>query len=150
MAIKNYTSSVAVINSIGNIEHRLAKAGVTHIGKLYSKDKSGRPIGMLFQIEINGYPRTFRLPAKVDKIFEYLKLQRKRQPTTAQIETIKQQACRTAWKILSDWIDLQVSMIELEQAEAGEVFFPYLYDGNVDKTIFEIAKEDNFQKLLSA
>lgn len=144
MSIKNYTSTVPMINSIARIEHRLAQAGATHIAKSYEKQ---RPTGMLFQINIDGTPRTFKLPAKTENVFNYLKMQRKKPPTKAQEETIRQQADRTAWKILNDWIDIQVSMIELDQAEAGEVFFPYLYDGRSNKTMWEIAKENNFKQL---
>lgn len=145
MAIKNYTSEVPVGRSISNIEHRLAQAGVSHIGKSYDKDQ--RPIGMIFQININGTPQGFKLPAKADKVYNWFLLQRKRTPTQAQKEQIRKQADKTAWKILYDWIDVQVSLIELEQAEPAEVFFPYLYDFNSNMTIYEIAKENKFKQL---
>lgn len=144
MNIKNYTSTVPMINSIARIEHRLAQAGATHISKSYQNEK---PIGMLFQIPINGIPMTFRLPAKADKVYEYLYKQRSKPPNKSAIETIRLQADRTAWKILADWIDIQVSIIQLEQAEAVEVFLPYAYDVRQDQTLFEIMKANNFKQL---
>lgn len=142
MAIKNYTSTVPMINSIQRIEHRLAQAGASHIAKTYS---DGKPIGMVFQIVDDGIPRTFKLPAKTERVFDWLKLQRKKPPTKAQMEQLKAQADRTGWKILSDWIDIQISLIELKQADVREVFLPYMYDPTSDATLFERLDANNFQ-----
>jgi len=147
MNIKNYTSTVSVINSISRIEHRLACAGATHIAKIYEEGGTGRPIGMIFQITSNGIPMIFKLPTKADAVFKVL-WQEVRKPRPETKANIKAQADRTSWKILSDWIDIQVSLIQLNQAEAIEVFLPYAYDGKTDRTLFEKMKENNF-KLLS-
>lgn len=144
MNLKNYTSSVPVINSIGRIEHRLAQSGATHIAKTYDKE---RPIGMIFQIPVNNIPMTFKLPAKTDKVFEHMIKQRSRPPQPSQKDAIRMQADRTAWKILSDWVEIQVSLIQLDQAEAVEVFLPYVYDGKKDQTLFDKMKEANFKLL---
>lgn len=144
MNLKNYTSSVPVLNSISRIEHRLAQAGSTHIAKSYDKE---RPVGMIFQIPVNNIPMTFKLPAKSDKVFEHMLKQRSRPPQPSQRDAIKMQADRTAWKILSDWVDIQVSLIQLDQAEAIEVFLPYAYDGKNDRTLFERMRENNFKLL---
>lgn len=142
MAIKNYTSTVPMINSISRIEHRLAQAGATHIAKSYEKEK---PIGMIFQINHNGIPLSFKLPAKAERVYKYLRMQRKKPPTKTQDDALKIQADRTAWKILSDWIDIQVSMIELDQAEAIEIFLPYAYDAKSNTTLFEKFRDNDFQ-----
>jgi hypothetical protein len=113
MPIKNYTSTVPILDSISRIEYRLAQAGAMHIAKSYAEDKSGKPTGMMFQIMIENIPMTFKLPAKADNVYKYLRMQRKKLPTKAQDEGLRMQADRTAWKILNDWIDIQVSMIEL-------------------------------------
>jgi hypothetical protein len=39
MAIKNYTSTVTMVNAIARIEHRLAQAGATDINKTYEGGK---------------------------------------------------------------------------------------------------------------
>lgn len=142
--LKNYTSSAPVINSINRIEHKLALAGATHIAKTYDGEK---PVGMIFQIPIQNIPMTFKLPAKPDNVFECMKKQRNRPPKGSALETLRLQAARTAWKILSDWIDIQVSLIQVGQVEAIEVFLPYAYDGKSDQTLFEKMKENNFKQL---
>lgn len=133
MNIRNYTSSVPVINSINFIEHRLSTAGASHIAKFY---EGNRPVGMIFQIIQNNIPLTFKLPAKSESVFNVLYNAVKR-PRPSTKETIRMQSDRTAWKILSDWVDIQVTMIQLEQAEFAEVFLPYFYDQKSNKTLFE-------------
>lgn len=133
MNIRNYTSSVPVINSINFIEHRLASAGATHIAKFYEEN---RPVGMIFQITHNNVPLTFKLPAKSLAVYNVLFNAVKR-PRPSTKETIRSQSDRTAWKILSDWVDIQITMIQLEQAEFTEVFLPYFYDLKTNKTLFE-------------
>ena len=144
MNIKNYTSSVPVINSISKIEFRLAQAGATHIAKSYEKEK---PVGMIFQIPVNGIPLTFKLPAKIGKVTDFLIKQRSKPPKPDTKKTIELQAERTAWKILADWIDIQVSIIQLDQAEPAEVFLPYSYNPASDQTLFEMMNNNGFNQL---
>lgn len=144
MNLKNYSSSVPVINSIGRIEHRLAQAGATHIAKSYEKE---RPVGLIFQIPINGFPMTFKLPAKSEKVYDFMLKQKNKPPKKEALLNLRMQADRTAWKILSDWIDIQVSLVQLDQAEAVEVFLAYSYDIITDKTLFEKMKESDYKLL---
>jgi hypothetical protein len=63
-------------------------------------------------------------------------------------EAFAQQAARTAWKIVQDWIEVQMSMIQMKQADTLEVFMPYIWDGHAQKTIYQIAQERGFAGLL--
>ena len=38
----------------------------------------------------------------------------------------REQAQRTAWKILQDWVEVQMSMIKLKQADPMQIFLPYV------------------------
>ena len=49
-----------------------------------------------------------------------------------------------------DWVDVQMTLIELSQAEFMQVFMPYLYDHSKRQTYFEKIREKGFQKLLPA
>lgn len=147
MPIKNYTSTVPIGTSIMRIEHRLAQAGALNISKKYADDRSGRPVGMVFQIMVNNRPVVFKLPAKTDLVYKYLKNSRKRTPTKSQDENLRMQADRTAWKLLFDWIDMQVSMIELDQLDVIEAFLQHSYDAARDQTFYEKLKTNDFKLL---
>lgn len=56
------------------------------------------------------------------------------------------QASRTAWKIVQDWVEVQMSMIQLKQADLIQVFLPYVFDGR--RTYYQALKESNFAGLL--
>lgn len=144
MNLKNYTSTVSVISSITKIENRLAQAGATHIAKSYDKE---RPVGMIFQIPMNGIPYTFKLPAKANRIYDYMMKNKQRSWMKSVQENTRLQADRTAWKILADSVDIQVSLILIDQVEPTEAFLSYLYDANHDQTLFEKMKENNFKQL---
>lgn len=145
MNIKNHTSGVPSDRSVNLIEHRLIGAGATHIAKIYDGEPK-RLKGITFQIPLNGVPLLFKLPAKTESVFKVLWAEvRRPQPNTK--KNIEDQAERTAWKILADWVDIQISMIKLDQAEFIEVFLPYSYDPRKDQTLFEKFKENNFKQL---
>lgn len=142
--LKNYTSEVPAITSMGRIERCLVQAGATDISKKYN---DGVCTSVTFRMMVNQMPLFFQLPAKVDRCFEVLWAQYTR-PINGSEQKCREQAERTAWKIVSDWTEIQLSMIMLEQAEVLQVFLPYVYDPAKDRTFFESLKETKFKALL--
>jgi hypothetical protein len=144
MNLKNYTSEVPAITSMGRIEKNLVEAGATDISKKY---ESGVCIAIRFRMLVNQIPLFFELPAKVDACFKVLWAEVKRPQPDTKARTL-QQAERTAWKIISDWVDIQLSMIKLEQAELLQIFLPYVFDPVKEKTFYSQMKEGGFKALL--
>jgi hypothetical protein len=95
-------------------------------------------------VEIDGYKLPFRLDAKVSNVATWL--HRKKPKSTS--KTIHEQAERIAWKQQYELLHLQLGQIEMTQLEKLEVFFPYLYDIQNNKTYYEKVKEGNFKALL--
>lgn len=147
MNIKNYTSTVPAITSMGRIEKALVIAGATNISKTYEDQVC---TAITFRMIIPGQtPMFFQLPAKVEPCFRVLWSEVKR-PRADTENLIRQQAERTAWKIVADWVDIQLSMIQLEQAEPMQVFLPYVYDPNTERTFYDHLKQSEFKGLLPA
>lgn len=127
MAIKNYTSTVDVYTSLGEIQGALAKHGARQI--IVSYDGEGRPQGVLFTLEGGGGLQGFSLPAPVDGTMNVFAKQK--------IKTDRNQAERTAWRNVRDWVLAQLALVESCGVDMEEVFFPYLTDkkGN---TVYQI------------
>jgi len=143
--MKNYTSSVPVETTIARIEKILAQFGAMGVAKSY---KNGEVDSLQFSIAepISGKTITIHLPAKAKAVEKILK-EDVRRPQAETFRRIEAQAARTAWKIIQDWIEIQLSLIEMGQAETLQVFLPYVWDGN--KTFFEAVKGTGY-KLLEA
>lgn len=144
MKIKNYTSSVAASKSISSIETLLVEAGAKTISKFYNDDNS--IAGFLFQLRVKDELITFKLPSN-PKAVEKVLINQLVKPRRETIKRVKEQADKTSWKLLHDWVHIQLSMVYMEQAEAAQVFLPYAYDGKTDKTLFQLVKENNFKQL---
>jgi len=147
MAIKNYTSQISAMKSISLIEAKLAAKGASQILKEY--DPEGRVEGIAFIIKIDGHDMPFKLPAKVNECEVILKARYKKL-TASVIKNIRAQVERTSWKVVLDFVDVMLTMIELRQAEFMQVFMPYIYDHSKRQTYFEKMKEKGLQKLLPA
>jgi len=147
--LKNYTSTVPAVTSMGRIQKALVEAGATDISMKYDTTTK-TCTAITFRMIIAGQmPMFFQLPAKIEPCFKVLWAEVKRpRPETKQ--AIQEQAERTAWKIISDWVDIQLSMILLEQAEPLQVFLPYAYNPAKDQTFYEQLKEGGFKALPSS
>lgn len=142
--IRNYTSSVNADQSVMNIERKLVMHGSTRIMKEY--DGLGNVSAISFQKQHRNEMLSFQLPAKVDSVYQLFLKQKKTKLTEPQKKTLFEQAKRTAWKNVSDWVDIQMTMIALEQVEFAEVFLPYVLVAP-GQTMFNRMNEQGFKAL---
>jgi len=141
--LKNYTSTVPVDRTVGQIESFLAAVGATHIAKKYD---GGRLVGVDFAIEVEtGVQLAFRLPVDVEAMFAYMRSMKKHRLTPAQVRTLHEQAERTAWKIMRDWVETQLSLAITQQADITQVFMAYALRGN--ETFYQVMKASSFAQL---
>jgi len=141
--IKNYTSGVPPERSISHIEKALVAHGAKNILKNY---ESGRLTGFAFIVGVNGKDIPFKIPARVDRVEKRLK-EAVRRPRTGTMNRITDQAEKTAWKILADWVDIQMALVDLDQVEIMEVFLPYAYDAAKKQTLFDKVKNGSLKLL---
>ena len=127
MAIKNYTTSVDLYKSLGEIQGALASQGARKI--MVDYDEKGKPAGIAFAIETQAGVRGFFLPVNVEGVKAVFKKQN--------IKDSNGQAERTAWRNVRDWVLAQMAIIEAQQVDIEEVFLPYLMDKS-GRTLYQL------------
>ena len=144
--MKNYTSRANPGQTAARIELILAKFGATSVQKEYT---NGEIEAMIFSLRIptgDGDTReiSVRLPANVDAVERVL---RSSVPAYRHwpSEKLRDQATRTAWKIQQEWVEIQLSMIEMHQLDPLQVFLPYVWDGR--NTFYAALRAGGFKML---
>ena len=127
MPIKNYTTKVDVYQSLGEIQGALAKNGARKI--MIDYDEKGNPVGVTFGINTPQGSLGFLLPANIEGVLKVFAKQK--------IKTDRQQAERTAWRNIRDWVLSQIAFVEAGNVEVDEVFLPYLTDGK-GRTLYQV------------
>jgi hypothetical protein len=147
--IKNYTSQVPSSRSVNRIEELLVMHGAKNILKIYDDARRLTGIAFIMQMPGSGNEMPFKLPAKVDKVEQKLRSVIKK-PRKGTLNKVGEQAERTAWRLLSEWVEVQLSLVELDQAEFIEIFMPYIYNHSTQQTYFEKIKNSNYRGLLTS
>ena len=126
MPLLNYTTKVDVYTTLGAIQGQLVKHGAKKIMQDY--DDHGRIAALTFLIDTPAGMRGIRLPANVDKVHAVLHRQK--------VKCDREQAERVAWRIVKDWVEAQMAILESEMVQMDEIFLPYMVNNN-GQTLFE-------------
>ena len=59
-----------------------------------------------------------------------------------------EQARKTGWRIIKDWIDSQISLIAINTVKFEQVFLPYMYDMETNQTLFEKFEKRDFNLMI--
>lgn len=128
MPIKNYTTKIDVFKTIGEIQGNLVRHGARQIMQQY--DESGNPQALCFSIETPFGTRGVKLPANTDAVHRVLMEQK--------VKVDKEQAARVAWRIIKDWVDAQMAILESEMVRMDEIFLPYMIADNTGNTLYQL------------
>lgn len=124
MPLLNYTTRIPTNKTVGEIQKLLAKAGANAILSEY--DNNGEVTAVSFKMSVRNNEIGFRLPVEPDKVLLVLKTQRGVEPRYKTVEHAK----RVAWRIVKDWVEAQLAIIETQMVEAEQVFLPYAITSN--------------------
>lgn len=138
MPILNYSTSIDVTKTAGEIQARLAKAGARAI--LTEYNDQGSITGMSFQLKTEWGIISYKMPVRTEGVLQAIKKDRKCQPRYCN----RDQAQRVAWRIMKDWIAAQLAFIEADMARMTEVFLPYAVNPADGQTVFEALEGRQF------
>lgn len=126
MPLLNYTTKVNVYTTLGEIQGQLVAHGAKKIVQDYDED--GHIAALSFLIDTPAGPRGIRLPANVDAVHAVL--------TRQKVKCDRDQAERVAWRIVKDWVEAQMAILESEMVQMDEIFLPYMVDKS-GQTLFQ-------------
>lgn len=138
MAILNYTTQIDAFKTVSEIEYILMK----HKAKSIMKSYEGECIsGLSFLIDTGRQQVPVKLPVRIDECLKVL--QKEKQRGTKNIKATREQAERVAWRILKDWIESQMALLDIEMVRFEEIFLPYI-ELHGGETIYEKLNRQQF------
>lgn len=146
--IKNYYSEA---NSFEMIQKILLGHKVSQF--MFDYDDDGRIKALAFSMKIGEKFFAYKLPAKVESVekimYEYKNKGKSMMGRRELTNEEKDQAYRTAWANIRDWLDAQMALIDTQMVKFEEVFFPYMLIKDGKTTFFEAQSRKNFTALES-
>lgn len=148
MSLKNYTTKVPTSETIMEIEGILSKHKASDIWKQYNKE--GDIVALNFAINTEFGKMAFKLPIDVEAVRQIILIEKRNKQinlSKKQVEDI-QTAQKIAWRIMKDWIDSQMALVDISMVKFEQVFLPYAFDFNKNQSLYEAFEERKFAGLL--
>lgn len=128
LMLLNYTTTVSADRTVVEVAAKLAQAGASQVLTEYH---DGHPVGLAFAMRTASGTRQFRLPVEVSAVHGVLRSQR-----VAPRYQTKDHAERVAWRIIKDWVEAQLAIIETQMVAPDQVFLPYMLTAP-DETLYD-------------
>ena len=144
MPLLNYTSKTPAHQSIAEISRMLAKAGAKQI--MHDYDDTGNIVALSFNLELEDQRIGFRLPSDWRPVQILLTEAKHKNPNMRPWQTTEDHARNVAWRIIKDWVEAQLAIIETRMVTTAQVFLPYAVTTN-GQTLYEYIAQ-NTQLLL--
>lgn len=135
--LKNYTSMANPLKTAAEIEATLIINGAKSIQKDCA---GGKIIALKFLVDTAIGEIPIALPVNVEAVQKILSAQKKR---NSNVKATAEQAERTAWKCLKDWVDAQMALIQIGMASMDQIFLPYVINKG-GKTLYDTVREHGY------
>jgi hypothetical protein len=123
----NYTTTIDAAKTASEIVARLVANGARKIGLEY--DERRRPSWISFRAETPFGEQSYRLPVNLAAVETTLGRLAHAGKIPARYAT-RDQAERTGWRIVKDWIEVQMAIVAVGMASLDEVMLPYMLQGD--------------------
>jgi hypothetical protein len=141
MALLNYTTEISSEKSVGEIQKKLAQAGVSQV--LHGYDAEGNLTELSFRIKTQFGVMSFRMPANIEAVQAILRRQFRSGRSRF---TTREHASKVAWRILKDWVEAQLALLRTGQVTIEQAFLSYMQD-NTGQTVYEGLLKKKFSGL---
>ena len=140
MPLLNYTTKISAEKTASEIVGILVQKGARNI--LMDYDEKGKVTSVKWRVKTEHGPLEFGLPVKVEAVMQIMTRDK-----VLLSDSVKrrEQSERVAWRILKDWVEAQMALIESGMVRMEEVFLPYMLSG--DQTLYKALAAGGFKAL---
>lgn len=121
MALLNYTTKIDADRTAQEISKELSSHGAKAVMTEYDGE-SGILSSISFKIRVGERDMGFRLPCDWRPVLKILENDSK----VPRSHKDKFQAIRTSWRIVKDWVEAQMALVETKMVTTEQVFMPYI------------------------
>lgn len=126
MPLKNYTTTIKALKTIGEIQEILASRGARQIMIDYQDGRANR---VCFTIDTPIGLQAVVLPVQPDRVLAVLKRDGVKADYT--------RAENVAWRIAKDWLVDQLAILDTEMVTIDQVLLPYFVDRS-GRSVYEL------------
>jgi hypothetical protein len=120
MPLLNYTTKIDADKTAGEIAKCLSRHGAQSVLTEYDP-KDNFVTAVSFALRLGDRTIGFRLPCDWKPVLQILR----DDPKVRRSDVNQPQAVRVAWRIVKDWVEAQMALVETKMATTQEVFLPY-------------------------
>lgn len=139
MPTLNYTTKVPVGKTVGECQSILARA--KNVSAVMVRYQEGEPCGLNFALITPNGEQGFTLPVNIDGVAQLLRKQGKPAGGMSQAFFLsREHAARVAWRVVKDWLEAQLAIVDAQMVTIDQVMLPYLTapDG---RTLYELFRD---------
>ena len=140
MPLLDYTTSVPVSRTVSQIQSRLVEHGARAVMMEY--DDRGRINALAFKVRMPNGELPIRLPIDAAATLKVLQRQYANREIPGRYAN-EEHAYRVAWRIIKDWVEAQMSLLETEMVKMEEIFLPYVITRS-GQTVYQVMTERHF------
>jgi hypothetical protein len=140
MPLLDYTTSVPVSRTVAQVQAKLVEHGARAVMMKY--DDRGRINALAFKVNLPDGELPIRLPIDAAATLKVLQKQHYNGEIPAKYAS-EEHAYRVAWRIIKDWVEAQMSLLETEMVRMEEIFLPYVITRS-GQTLYQVMAEKHF------
>ena len=136
MPLLNYTTKIDAHKTASQIQEVLRKHGASAVLIEYD---NGEIAALSFNAATPHGDVGFRLPVNAAATLRVL--EKSNAPPRL---TTKEHAVRVSWRIIKDWVEAQMAILETQMVTLDQIFLPYMVDPE-GRTLYERLLDTRFQ-----
>ena len=140
MPLLDYTTTVPVSRTVAQVQAKLVEHGARAVMMEY--DDRGRITALAFKVNMPNGELPIRLPIDAVATLRVLQRQADNREIPGRFAR-EEHAYRVAWRIIKDWVEAQMSLLETEMVRMEEIFLPYVITSG-GQTIYQVMAEKQF------